>query len=146
VRALAVVLLAVALVAGCGGASSAGGDRYLRALAAEQRKLAAAEQRIPRRPGTPAAFAKSIGLLRGAIVRLAADLARIAPPQSVSQLHQQLVSITRSYAARLATVERTARQRQHVARAASMLVSTTQQASGAFAATVQRIQSQLGKS
>jgi hypothetical protein len=138
------VLLAVALVAGCGGTSSAGGDRYLRALAAEQQKLAAAEQRIPRRPGTPAAFARSIGLLRGAIGRLAADLARITPPQSVSQLHQQLVSIARSYAARLGTVGRTARP--HVSRAASMLVAATRQASAAFAGTVGQIQRQLGKS
>lgn len=143
-RALAVVSLAVALVAGCGGASTAGGDRYLRALAAEQQKLAAAEQRIPRSPGTPAAFAKSIGLLRGAIGRLAADLARIAPPRSVAKLHQQLVSIARSYAARLATVERTARP--HVARAASTLVAATRQTSAAFAGTVAQIQRHLGKS
>jgi hypothetical protein len=144
---LAAAALAV-LIGGCGGASSTGpsAERYLRALATEQRKLAAAERRIPRRPRTPAALARSIDLLRGAIARLAADLARIAPPRSVANLHQQLVAIARSYGARLASVERTARQRQRAGRAASLLVSATREASASFAATVERIQGQLKKS
>ena len=147
-RTRLVVLLVAAVLGGCGGVSSPGpgGDRYLRALAAEQKKLAAAERHIPRRPRTPAALARSIGLLRTAIARLAADLARITPPKSVAQLHQQLVNIAGTYGARLAIAERTARQRQQVARAAKLLVSATREASGAFGATVERIQGQLKNS
>jgi hypothetical protein len=147
-RFAAIVLLAAAvLLVGCAGTRSPGpgSNHYLRGLEAEQRKLAAAERRIPHRPRTPAALARSIGLLRSAIARFAADLAAIAPPRAVSKLHEQLVTIARSYAAKLAATERAALARGSLSRAVGELESSTREASAAFSATAQRIDQALGK-
>jgi len=145
---LALAALVSLALAGCGGqsllttSSGAGGpsrSAYLAALASEQAKLAAAERRIPRRPRTPAALAQAVSLLRGAIARLGRDLAAIRPPAAVTALHAQLISIVRSYAARLARVERAAARRSGALPAAGALVSATRRASGAFSETIGRI-------
>ena len=133
------LLLASALLVGCGSGGGPEGDRYLSALAAEQHKLGGAEQQIPRHPRTGADLAKSIALLHVAIQRLANDLAQIRPPRSVLALHEQLVAVARSYAQRLGEIERTAGRRDGLAAAADQLNSSTRQASSAFAQTTQRI-------
>ena len=116
---------------------------YLAALSREQAKLAAAERKIPRRPRTPAGLAHSIGLLRVAIVRLGRDLQAISPPQAVASQHAQLVSIMRTYAARLDAAAGTATKPGGQLRAANMLISATTAASSAFSSTVGQISSAL---
>ena len=116
---------------------------YLAALSREQAKLAAAERKIPRRPRTPAGLAHSIGLLRVAIVRLGRDLQAIAAPQAVAAQHAQLVSIMRTYAARLDAAAGTATKPGGQLRAANMLISATTAASSAFSSTVGQISSAL---
>ena len=116
---------------------------YLAALSREQAKLAAAERKIPRRPRTPAGLARSIQLLRAAIVRLGGDLQAISPPSSVASQHAQLVSIMRAYADQLDTAARTATTPRGQLRAANMLISATTAASSAFSSTVSQISSAL---
>lgn len=116
---------------------------YLAALSREQARLAAAEQRIPRRARTPAALARSIRLLRLAIVRLGNDLQKIAPPSSVAAQHAQLVSIVRTYAVRLAAAQRVALTPGGELRAVNMLINATTAASTAFGSTVNQIDAAL---
>ena len=116
---------------------------YLAALSREQAKLAAAERRIPRRARTPAALARSIRLLRLAIVRLGRDLTAISPPEAVSAQHAQLVSIVRTYAARLRAAARVAARPRGKLRGVNMLIDATTAASSAFGATVSEINAAL---
>ncbi|HET7050061.1 MAG TPA: hypothetical protein VFI54_17485 [Solirubrobacteraceae bacterium] len=116
---------------------------YLAALSREQAKLAAAERKIPRRPRTPAGLARSIQLLRAAIVRLGHDLQAISPPVQVASQHAQLVSIMQTYADRLAAAAGTAVKPGGQLRAANMLISATTAASQAFSSTVSQISSAL---
>jgi hypothetical protein len=116
---------------------------YLAALSREQARLAAAERKIPRRPRTPAGLARSIRLLRAAIVRLGHDLQGISPPSEVASQHAQLVSIIRTYAARLDAAAHTAVKPGGQLRAANMLISATTAASSAFSSTVSQISAAL---
>jgi hypothetical protein len=116
---------------------------YLAALSREQAKLAAAERKIPRRPRTPAGLARSIRLLRVAIVQLGHDLQAISPPPEVASQHAQLVSIMGSYADRLDAATRTAVKPGGQLRAANMLISATAAASSQFSSTVSQISSAL---
>jgi hypothetical protein len=116
---------------------------YLAALSREQAKLAAAERKIPRRVRTPAGLARSIRLLRAAILRLENDLKAISPPASVASQHVKLVSIMRAYADRLDAAARTAGRPEGQLRAANMLISATTTASSAFSSTVSQISSAL---
>ncbi len=150
-RLLCLLIAGVAL-GGCSGTSllhgshgtppaavSPAGRAYLSALATEQAELSAAEQRIPRQPQTPAALARSIALLRAAIHELGAGLEGISPPAQVHGLHTRLVKIVRVYEARLRRAEAAAAQPSGVARAASLLLSSTDRASRAFTVTVNRV-------
>jgi hypothetical protein len=116
---------------------------YLAALSREQARLAAAERKIPRGPRTPAGLARSIRLLRAAIVRLGHDLQGISPPSEVASQHAQLVSIIRTYAARLDAAASTAAKPGGQLRAANMLISATTAASSAFSSTVSQISAAL---
>src|SRR5690242_17195847 len=116
---------------------------YLAALGREQARLAAAERKIPRRPRTPAGLARSIRLLRAAIVQLGHDLQGISPPSEVASQHAQLVSIMRTYAARLDAAASTAVKPGGQLRAANMLISATTAASSAFSSTVSQISAAL---
>lgn len=116
---------------------------YLAALSREQARLAAAEQKIPRRARTPAALARSIQLLRLAIVRLGNDLQTIAPPSSVAARHAQLVSIVRTYAARLALAHHVALTPGGHMQAVHMLIGATAAASTSFGSEVSQIDAAL---
>jgi hypothetical protein len=116
---------------------------YLAALSREQARLAAAERKIPRGPRTPAGLARSIRLLRAAIVRLGHDLQGISPPSEVASQHARLVSIIRTYAARLDAAASTAAKPDGQLRAANMLISATTAASSAFSSTVSQISAAL---
>jgi hypothetical protein len=116
---------------------------YLAALSREQARLAAAERRIPRRARTPAALARSIGLLRLAIVRLGNDLQKIAPPSPVAAKHARLVAIVQAYAARLALAQHVALTRGGELQAIRMLVDATTAASASFGSTVRQIDAAL---
>lgn len=116
---------------------------YLAALSREQARLAAAERKIPRQARTPAALARSVRLLRLAIVRLGADLQRIMPPSSVVSRHAQLVAIVRTYAARLNAAQHVAVTPGGELRAIDMLIGATTAASTAFGSTVSQIEAAL---
>jgi hypothetical protein len=116
---------------------------YLAALSREQAKLAAAERKIPRRARTPAALARSIRLLRQAIVQLGNDLKTISPPASVASQHAQLVSTVQTYAVRLAAAQHVSTTRGGELRAIRMLISATTAASSAFGSTVNQINAAL---
>jgi len=116
---------------------------YLAALNREQAKLATAERKIPRGARTAAGLARSIRLLRAAIVRLERDLQAISPPSSVAAQHAQLVSIVRAYADRLEAAAHTAGRPGAKLRAANMLISATTTASDAFSSTVNQINAAL---
>jgi len=119
---------------------------YLAQLGAEQARLGAAEKQIPTTPRTPAALARSIELLAGAVRGLADGLAAIKPPPSVAAQHAQLVAIMRGYAAQLQLAQRIAVTRGGESRAGSLLISATDAASRAFTATIAAIDSTLGRS
>jgi hypothetical protein len=134
---------------GCGhagslpGAGGAAERAYLVRLSAEQAKLAAAERRLPTRPRTPAALSRSITLLGAAIRRLAEDLRAIHPPASVATLHLRLTSIVRGYSLQLIALAREARVPGREISASRALVAATDQASRAFAAISQEINSRI---
>jgi hypothetical protein len=117
---------------------------YLAALSAEQGKLAATERNLPPRTDSPAALSHSITLLASAITRLAGDLASIRPPAQVAGAHAQLVGIVRSFASQLTRAAGMARQPNTEVAAAKLLIAATRTASGAFAATVAKIDAELG--
>jgi hypothetical protein len=119
-------------------------EAYLQSLSREQAKLAAAERAIPRRARTPAALARSIRLLKRAIVRLAGDLQAITPPDQVARANGALVFIVHSYAARLGAAARLALTPGGELRAANMLISATTRASQEFSSTVTQINAALG--
>jgi hypothetical protein len=123
-------------------ASHLQGD-YLARLEQAQRKLAAAEARLPRRAKTPAALARAITLLRSAIDQLGHDLAALAPPPTVRGLHARLVDAVRRYAASLGTAARTARSAGGAAKAAAELVSATSVASRNFSSAIAQIDRRL---
>jgi hypothetical protein len=143
-----------ALLAGCGGSGllerttlsvprSAVG--YLTALGGAQARLAAAERQVPRRARTPAALARAISLLAAAVRALAADLAAIRAPGPVRTLHARLVEIVRSYREQLASISRLAVRPRRELDAATMLLSATTGASGAFGTTIARIEAALSR-
>ena len=121
---------------GPAGASSA---QYLARLEREQQKLAAAEHRLPRHAATPAALSRAISLLEAAIDRLAADLEAVRPPTAVRGLHDRLIAVMRTYAARLAIAARAARRASGEPQAASELLSATDEASRRFSLTIDQI-------
>ncbi len=156
-RAAAMIAAAIAL-GGCGGAALLTGTRpattsrstataqpgpssaaYLASLEREQQKLAAAERRLPRHAATPVALSRAISLLAGAIARLAADLRTLHAPASVQHLHERLIAVMGSYAARLQAAARDARRSSGEPRAASELLSATSDASRQFSLTVNQI-------
>lgn len=119
---------------------------YLQELSGEQIKLAAAERRIPRRVSSPAALARAISMLAGAVQRLERDLAAITPPAPVRTLHARLVSISRAYALELRRAAHRARRPRDEPAAAQELSSATHSASGAFSGTVASITFKLRRS
>jgi hypothetical protein len=119
---------------------------YLAQLGAAQAQLGAAEKQIPTSPRTPAALARSIELLAGAVRRLADGLAAIKPPPSVATRHAQLAAIMHRYAAQLQLAQRIALTPGGESRAGSLLISATDSASRAFTATIAAIDSTLGRS
>ena len=125
------LVIAAAVLAGCGSAgkgSSGGGPAP--AISAS------AERSIPARPRTPAALARSIGLLAKAVTKLGDDLGKTVPPAAVRQAHQRLVAIARGYAAALAAAAREAKRPGRESAAASALVASTNAASSSFTRTV----------
>ncbi len=158
-RAAAMIATAIAL-GGCGSTALLTGTRsqtttrtaaassgpaatssaeYLALLEREQQKLAAAEHRLPRHAPTPAALSRAISLLAGAIGRLAADLKAVPPPVPVRALHDRLIAVMRTYAARLAVAARAARRASSEPQAASELLSATNEASRQFSLTINQI-------
>jgi hypothetical protein len=144
-----------AAVAGCGGTSeltggspttapavtisTTGAAAYLSGLRTAQSGLARAEATIPANPRTPAALARSIRLLAGAVGRLAAGLEALHPPAIVEGAHRRLIAIVRSYEARLTAIARTAAKPGGRAVADTTLVSATETASRRFTAVVAQI-------
>ena len=126
--------------------ASAAEGVYLERLGAEQARLSAAEARIPTSPRTPAALARSVGLLAIAVRRLADGLAEIRAPASVASEHAHLVAIIRSYAAALDRAARIAVTSDGEPRAGRLLIAATNQASRAFTSTIASIDSTLGGS
>lgn len=158
-RAVAVIAIS-ALIGGCGGTELLTGTRprpassaqrqaslaakpatasYLLALEAEQRKLAAAERRLPHRAPTPVALSRAISTLAAAIGRLAADLHTLAPPTPVRGLHDRLIAVMRTYAASLGAAARDARRQSGEPRAAGELLSATAATSREFSSTIAQI-------
>jgi hypothetical protein len=117
---------------------------YLAALSAAQDKLATSERSLPPHTATPAALSTAIALLASAIARLAGDLVSIRPPAAVAPAHARFVRIVRSYAAQLSRAARQARQPGAEVQAARALIAATKAASAAFAATVAKIDAELG--
>jgi hypothetical protein len=153
VRQLALLVATAVLVAGCAGTDgllhnprqphSLAAREYLARLVIEQRKLAAAELRLPVHPRTRAALAHSIRLLADAIKRFGSGLAAVKPPPSVATLHRRLVAIAASYRGQLlALAPRTSRAPSAIA-AADALVADTTATSREFTATVVAIRSKL---
>jgi hypothetical protein len=140
-----------ATIAGCGGGTSVltsvsrkqpspvNPTTYLAELAGEQAKLSAAESRIPTRPRTPVALAKSISLLAGAMARLADGLAALRAPPSVGSQHARLVSIVRAYHSQLTQAARVAVRPGGELRAERLLIFATDAVSRTFSATVAKI-------
>jgi hypothetical protein len=116
---------------------------YLAQLGKEQAKLAAAEQRIPAKPRTPAALSRSIALLAGAIGQLRQALAKITPPAPVSAAHKLLIAIMHDYAARLTAAAGAATRPGGELGAANELLAATNTASSAFSATISQIHATL---
>ena len=168
VAAAALLALVVVVLSGCGGTDQllhGGATRrparttsttrtqapsaesvYLARLGAEQTQLANAEQSIPTSPRTPAALAHSIDLLAGAIRRLGNGLAAIKPPAGVAVDHARLVTIMRSYAAKLDQAAKIAVSPGEEQRASALLISATDDASRSFTITTTAIDSTLGSS
>jgi hypothetical protein len=169
-RAKRLLVIALAGLAGCGNASTllhhsaakaprstttttatrsqgpSAQSVYLAQLGEEQARLAAAEARIPTAPRTPAELGHSIELLTTAVRGLADGLAAIRPPPSVAGQHAHLVAIMRAYVVQLEQAARIAVQPRGEARAGSLLINATTQASQAFTATIAAIDSTLGRS
>ncbi len=153
---IAAVIVAGALLTGCGGGTSVRtgtqtsgptsppAAAYLSALGAAQSKLAAAERAIPRQPKTPKALAGAISLLHSAIRGLSDNLAAIHPPASVAALHAQLVAIVRAYAANVGRAAHVASRPQDELAAVTLLSSATGDATRGFSATVAKIDQALG--
>lgn len=155
-RTSVVIALALsgAALTGCGGTSpahggvttapavtvsSSGAGSYLGGLRAAESSLAHAERAIPAHLATPAALARSIRLLAGAVGRLAAGLEALQPPAIVAGAHARLISIVRAYEARLTAAARAATKPGQEASTGAALLSATNAASSRFTTAVSQI-------
>lgn len=113
VRLLAPLVLAAAVLAGCGGGDVAGNNAYVAKVNAAQDRFARSVQRIQREldtpTSTPAQDRRALDAFGVAVRRAVDDLRMAAPPATVRALHARLVAALASYgpviAARLAVAD-----------------------------------------
>lgn len=107
VRALLLLAVLGALLAGCGGGDDvAANNAYVAKVnAAQDRFVRSAEQvqaAITTATSTPAQDRRALDAFAGAVRRTVADLRAITPPTSVQALHARLIAALGSYTAVIA--------------------------------------------
>jgi hypothetical protein len=147
-RALALVLLAATLLAGCGGADTKASNAYVDQVNKVQSEFAATFERLSGQITATSTAAQDGATLQGfkaAIDRTVARLKAIKPPDKVKDLHAQLTATIGRYGTAVAGAEAGLAKPGAAARAkaAAKLAEDTSATSADFTRVIEQINQKL---
>jgi hypothetical protein len=146
-RTAVATMLAAGVLAGCGSGGTEEKNAYVDEVNQAQQRFADTFEQLSGQitsTSTPGEDRRTLKGFETAIDETATELEAVEPPESVAELHTELVDEMRSYGGAVASFRETVGgDLDEVTRAQAKLATTTSQTSGEINRTIDRINQEL---